>query len=225
MSHSREQQASAAYLKLLQNKGASPEILIMRQTFLQTICAELADKHLQGTEYRKAIEAVMESMPADSWHECLTTAREFYVFWMQDFKAIAAFSISAAFNLELNQWSPRSETSLKALADRLETEKFETSETWPLKAYTQALRYEGAEQTLVDTRVKLAKIILMRLRDAPDRSRKHYRTAVDLTLPLFNVKQNRHLFLVVVREFYHFWTGNPDAGFMVLKDGSSNILE
>lgn len=225
MSHSREQEASAAYLKLLQNKGASSEILIMRQAFLETICAELVDKRLQGTEYRQAIEAVMESMPADSWHECLTTAREFYVFWMQDFKAIAALSKNSAFNLELNQWSPRSETSLKALSDRLETEKFETSETWPLKAYTQSLRYEGAEQTLVDARVKLAKIILMRLRDAPDRSRKHYRTAVDLTLPLFNVKKNRHLFLVVVREFYHFWTGNPDAGFMVLKDGSSNILE
>ena len=117
------------------------------------------------------------------------------------------------------------EETLKALSSRLETEKFEVSETWPLKAYAQSLRYEGADQLLVDTRVKLAKIILMRLRDAPDRNRKHYRTVVDLTLPLFNVKQNRRLFLVVVREFYHFWTGNPDAGFMVLKDGSGNILE
>jgi len=225
MSLSREQEASAAYLKLLQNKGAPPEVLQRRQKFLETLCVELADKILDGTEYREAIETVMELMPADSWHECLTTSREFYVFWMRDFKAIAALSVNSAFDLELDSWKPVTETSLKALSDRLDTEKFETSETWPLKAYTQALRYEGAEQALVDTRVKLAKIILMRLRDAPDRNRKHYRTAVDLTLPLFNVKQNRRLFLVVVREFYHFWTGNPDAGFMVLKDGSGNMLE
>ena len=54
-------------------------------------------------------------------------------------------------------------TTLKALTDSLETEKFETSETWPLKAYTQALRFEGAELSLVDTRIKLAKIMLLSL--------------------------------------------------------------
>jgi hypothetical protein len=51
-----------------------------------------------------------------------------------------------------------------------------------------------------------------------------YRTAVDLTLPLFTIKQNRRLFLVVVREFFHFWSGNPDAASMVLKDGSGSML-
>ncbi len=225
MIFSREQEATVAYLKLLQNKGVSTEVLQRRQVFLETLCAELTDKILDGTEYRFAIEAVMDHMPADSWHECLTTAREFYAFWMKDFKAIAALSGNGAFDLASDHWKPIGESSLKALTDRLDTEKFETSETWPLKAYAQALRYEGAEQALVDARVMLAKIILMRLRDVPDRDHKHFRTAVDLTIPLFNVKQNRRLFLVVMREFYHFWVGNPDAGFMVLKDGSGNILK
>jgi hypothetical protein len=43
-------------------------------------------------------------------------------------------------------------------------------------------------------------------------------------LPLFNIKNSRRLFLVVVREFFHFWIGNPDAASMVLQDGSGNIL-
>lgn len=224
MNPSREKETINAYLKLLQSKGADDSILERRAIFLDLLAVQLAEKLLDGTEYREAMEVVMEAVSPDSWHENLTTAREFYPFWVKDFKAIAAFSIHSGFDLQPSEWKPLP-TSLKSLWDSLETEKFDTSENWPLKAYTQALRHEGAEQLLVDTRVKLAKIILIRLRDAPVRSHKAYRTAVDLTLPLFNIKQNRRLFLVVVREFYHFWTGNPDAGSMVLQDGSGNMLQ
>jgi hypothetical protein len=142
---------------------------------------------------------------------------------MKDIKAIAALNVNPGFDVKPLQWKPLP-ASLKSLTDSLETVKFDASENWPLKAYSQALRQEGSEQVLVDTRVKLAKIILIRLRNAPAKSHKSYRTAVDLTLPLFNIKKNRRLFLVVVREFYNFWTGNPYASNMVLKDGSGNIL-
>jgi hypothetical protein len=224
MISAREQEAVNAYLKLLQAKGASAELLESRAAFLEKLCEQLAEKILDGTEYREVIEIVMEMMPTEEWHESLNTAREFYPFWVKDFKAIAALSIGTGFDVQPSTWKP-THTSLKELWDSLETEKFDTSENWPLKAYTQALRYEGAEQSLVDTRVKLAKVILLRLRDAPIKNHKSYRTAVDLTLPLFNIKQNRRLFLVVVREFYHFWSGNPDAASMVLKDGSGNMLQ
>lgn len=224
MNPSREKEAINAYLKLLQAKGANDSILERRAIFLELLAAQLVEKVLDGTEYREAIEVVMETVSPDSWHENLTTAREFYPFWIKDFKAIASLSINSGFDLQPSEWKPLP-TSLKIIWDSLETEKFDTSENWPLKAYTQALRHEGAEQSLVDTRVKLAKVILIRLRDAPVRNHKSYRTAVDLTLPLFNIKQNRRLFLVVVREFYHFWTGNPDAASMVLQDGSGNMLQ
>lgn len=220
----REQEAVNAYLKLLQTKGASDEVLQKRTAFLERLCAQLADRILDGTEYREVIEIVMEAMSPEDWHESLNTAREFYPFWVKDFKAIAALSLGAGFDIQASNWKPL-QTSLKTIWDSLETEKFDTSENWPLKAYTQALRHEGAEQSLVDTRVKLAKVILIRLRNAPDKNHKSYRTAVDLTLPLFSIKQNRRLFLVVVREFYHFWAGNPDAASMVLQDGSGNMLQ
>jgi hypothetical protein len=86
------------------------------------------------------------------------------------------------------------------------------------------LRFENADQTLIDTRLKLAKILLVRLRDAPDKNNKVYRTTVDATLPLFEVKKNRRLFLVVVREFFHFWAGNPDAEKFVLNNYSVSML-
>jgi hypothetical protein len=224
MNLTREKEAINAYLKLLQTKGADQEVLQKRAQFLDKLSSHLTDKVLDGSEYRDVIDIVMETMPVEDWHDSLNAAREFYPFWMKDIKAIASLSLNAGFDIQPVQWKPL-QTSLKSLWDSLETEKFDTSENWPLKAYTQALRFEGAEQSLVDTRVKLAKVILIRLRDAPVKNHKAYRTAVDLTLPLFNIKQNRRLFLVVVREFYHFWCGNPDAASMVLKDGSGNMLQ
>jgi hypothetical protein len=219
----RENEAVAAYLKLLQAKGAKTVLLRKRSLFLEQLILNLGNKELDGNEYREAVEVIMEVMPADDWHECLTASREFYPFWIKDIKAIAALNVNPGFDVEQLKWSPLP-SSLKDLIDSLATEKFDTSESWPLKAYSQALRQEGSEQKLVDTRVKLAKILLIRLKDAPVKNHKSYRTAVDQTLPLFNIKNNRRLFLVVVREFYHFWTGNPDASSMVLKDGSGNIL-
>ena len=224
MDLTRENEAINAYLKLLEVKGAEAGVLHKHALFLDKLSTYLVDKQLDGSDYREAIEDVMETMPADEWHTSLTTAREFYAFWVKDIKAIAAFNLHSGFDIQPVSWRPIP-TSLQALWKSLEIEKFGTSENWPLKAYTQALRYEGAEQSLVDTRLSLAKIILIRLRDAPHKDHKSYRTAVDLTLPLFNIKQNRRLFLVVVREFYHFWTGNPDASSMVLKDGSGNMLQ
>jgi len=223
MKQMREKEAISAYLKLLQNKGAVSGLLHKRSLFLDKLSVELAGKALDGHAYRAVVETLMESIPAEDWHESLTAAREFYPFWVKDIKAIAALNINPGFEIEPLQWKP-DQASLKSLTDSLATEKFDASENWPLKAYIQAMRQEGAEQTIVDTRSKLAKIILMRIRSAPEKNHKTYRAAVDLTLPLFTIKHNRRLFLVVVREFYHFWSGNPDAASMVLKDGSGNIL-
>lgn len=223
MNKIRENEAIQAYTKLLQNKGADQDVLNSRTSFLKKFSSYLDKRELDGSEYREALEILMEAIPVDDWHASLTAAREFYPFWLQDIKAIAAFNVNPGFDVTQPSWKPLP-ASLKSLTDSLETEKFDVSENWPVKAYSQALRQEGAAQLLVDTRIKLAKIILIRLRDAPLKNHKSYRVAVDHTLPLFHIKQNRRLFLVVVREFYHFWSGNPDASNMVLKDGSGNML-
>lgn len=223
MNQMREKEAINAYLKLLLAKGASDAVLHRRSLFLEHLAVSLADQPLNGDTYRDVVEDVMVSVPADAWHDSLTAAREFYPFWVQDIKAIAALNVNPGFDVKPIDWRPVQAT-LKLLSDRLETEKFDASENWPLKAYIQALRFEGAEQSLVDTRVKLAKIILMRLRTAPDKDNKAYRVAVDLTLPLFTINDSRRLFLVVVREFYHFWSGNPNAASMVLKEGANSAL-
>lgn len=223
MNENREQEALSAYLKLLENKGAGGLLLKRRETFLARLAVEIAGKPNNGQAYREAVENVLETLESRDWPYFLAIAREYYPFWTKDIKAIAALNAEAGFNVDPVQWQPP-ECNLKTLWAMLDQEKFSVAETWPLKAYTLALRQEGAEQSLVDTRVKLVKLLLMRLKEAPEKSQQAYRIAVDSTIPLFTMKETRKLFLTVVREFYYFWTGDPEAANHILAETSASYL-
>lgn len=223
MNQTREQEALHAYLNLLQNKGADEASLAQRRQFLTELMPMLGDVANEGMSYRDAVENLLDGMDKADWPFGLAVAREYFPFWTSDIKAIAALNAEAAFDPEPLQWQPL-ECNLKTLWHTLDKEQFSVVETWPIKAYTLALRQEGATQALVDTRVKLVKLLLVRLKDAPDKNQKIYRIAVDATVPLFDMKQTRRLFLAVVREFYYFWIGDPDAINYILKETVTNTV-
>ena len=223
MIQQREQQALEVYFKLLSAKGFGPETFVQRTNFLNKLLPILADVEIDGGEYRLAIESAMDTVPADDWPECLMVSREYFPFWMNDLKAVAQFNKAITKDQLPLDWKP-APISLSSLWKTVDLEKFSTTDSWAIKGYNKALRNQNADQTLIDTRVKLAKILLVRLKDAPDKSNKVFRTTVDATLPLFEVKKNRRLFLVVVREFFHFWSGNPEAEKFVLSANSVSML-
>lgn len=216
MQISREQVAKNAYLALLRSKGVDEATIALRETILNELSVLLEDQLLDGAGYRVVIEAFVEQKPADDWPMVLSTAREFFHFWMDDLERIVAMNKKQAFKNDEADWHPGS-TTIDELKDALKVEKFGTSEMWPLKAYKQGLKNAGAGKPLVDARAKFAKMMLLRLRESPLKNHQNYRTVVDSTLPLFRLKKSRKLFLEVVREFYHFWSGNPEAENFVLQ--------
>lgn len=219
MQHHREKEAISAYLKLLQNKGAKSGLLYKRSLFLDQLSPLLADKHLDRTAYGEALDILMKAIPADLWHEGLNAAREFYPFWMKDIKAIAAFGAQSGFNIQPLEWKPK-QTTLKALTDGLKKEQFSVTETRHLMAYTHALKDKSADKSIINNRLKLAQILLLRLRDAPANDSRVYRAAVDLTLPLFNEQETKQLFLFVIREFYYFWADNERPSENLVNDAT-----
>lgn len=219
----REQQALEVYIKLLKSKGFGPETFIARTNFLNKLMPLLAGKDQIGSVYRKIIETLMDDVPQDAWPESLIIAREYYPFWVDNVKAIARLSEATVEDALPIDWQPV-QLQLSELWSTIDEKKFSRTDSWALKAYTAALRNENAEQTLIDTRVKLAKVLLVRLSDAPEPNNKTYRTTVDATLPLFEVKNSRRIFVVVVREFFNFWAGNPDAEQFILQNKSGSIL-
>ncbi|HWU34390.1 MAG TPA: hypothetical protein VN023_04105 [Methylovorus sp.] len=210
MSNTREQEARQAYLNLLKAKGVDAATLQHRERFLQALAADLAGQPAESSVYRDVVEQHLEHLPRAEWPLLLAVAREYFPFWIQDLKAVAAMNADASFTPSAIAWQPLAQ-SLQTLWDKLDETQFSTAENWPLKAYRHALRQEGAELDVVETRIKLVKLLLVRLRDAPAQDAKLYRLAVDNTLPLFDMKETRRLFLVVVREFYYFWIGDPEA--------------
>jgi hypothetical protein len=210
MAKVREKQAADAYLKFLQSKGAPTGTLYWRSRFLDAFILKLVDKEQTRKAFAIALEETLINLPQEDRSNALNTAREYFPFWMNDIKAIAMFHEYYGFTTKEIKWKPKHAT-LDALTKNLDNETFNSAENQSLKNYLQAIANLGADHSVIDTRKKLAKIILLRLREAPMKNHSAYRISVDLTLPLFRTQEIRELYLDVVREFYHFWENKPNA--------------
>lgn len=204
MMNRREKEAVNAYLKLLQNRGAASGTLYKRSLFLDRLTEHLVGKPVTRTSYGHALDKAITTVSLIDKYDCQNTAREFYPFWMNDIKAIAAFDLHFGYDIQSINWRPLP-GSLDSITKNLDKENFNEDEAKSLKLYTEDLRRRGAEELVIETRIKLAKIILVCLKSAPANNNKTYRIAVDATLPLFQVKEIKQLFLTVIREFYFFW--------------------
>ena len=206
----REKEAADAYLKFLQGKGAPSNALYLRSRFLDLFMTKLIGKIQTRKEFASALEETLKTISTEDRSNALNTAREYFPFWMNDIKAIAMFEEYYGFNVSKVKWEPK-HTTIESLTDELETERLTDAESQSLNAYRQTLTRLGADKSVIETRSKLSKIILLRLRDAPTSNHANYRISVDMTLPLFKTKEIKKLYLDVVREFYHFWLNDPDA--------------
>lgn len=210
MNDTREREALNAYLKLLQSKGVTQEGLLQREDWLKQLIPAISGQPADGSLYREAVEQLLAVIDRNDWPFFLSVVREYFHFWNQDIKMIAALNAGREFEINPIKFQPV-EQDLKTLWQTLDKEKFGVADTWPLKTYSHALRQEGAEQGMVDTRVRLIKLLLLKLRDVNERDHKVYRQAVDATVGIFTMKPTQKLFLSVSREFYYFWIGDPEA--------------
>jgi len=217
----RQMKSMEAYLTLMQGKGADKDNLSHRRKCLETLLPFLANKPVRGEFYRNAVDESLAKVDRSEWPFYLAVAREYFHFWANDFKAIAAMHAKGGFDMAPSVPAPPTRT-FKQLWDGLEAEKFSVSEMWPLKAYVAALRQQGADSSVVETRQKLSKLLLVQLREVEDRNGAIYRAVVDSLLPIFTMKEMSLLFILVVREFFYFWMGDPDAPSHILLDSSSS---
>lgn len=204
MQLTREQIAINAYLKLLQNKGMSAGELYKRSAFLDKFAPNLNQKILTAADFSQALDDTVLDIATKDKSFTLEIAREFFPFWMQDIKTIAVFNASYGFDLTSIQWKPIP-SSLDELTANIKELNFSKDEKKSLNNYMRTMLENGADKTIVDTRSKLAKLILIKLREAPVKNNKTYRMAVDMILPLFTIGEIRQLFLTVVSEFYMHW--------------------
>ena len=206
----RQQTSVDAYLALMEKNGADADNLARRRALLDKLMPFLAQRPVKGEFFRNAVDEAMPLIEKTEWPFFMTVVRDFYYFWVNDFKMIAAMQKSGSFQVNPALPTPP-EGNLKTLWESLATEKFSLSEKWPINAYKAALRDEGIEQDAIDTRAKMAQLLLLQLRKIDGKDGHTYRLAVESMLPVFLKKETSELFIAVVREFFHFWLGDPNA--------------
>lgn len=215
MTPSRETLAIQAYYKLLRQKGADPAIMATRDALFKDLTPLLANLPLTSSDYRDAVDHVLQDQPAQRWPEMLTIIREFYPFWREDVKAVLQYADTVGFELHPIGWQP-AVIDLQSVWPNLHQEKFSSAESWPLNGYSKALNSLHFKIDMeIEVRMRMAKLMMLRLREAPMHEKNAYRITADATLPLFTMKHTRYLFLNAVREYYYFWSAHPDAANMV----------
>lgn len=210
-----ENEALNAYLSFLRGKGIAQSSLDARIEFLTRLISGLVAKPYDRNAYAGALNMIMKKTRDQAWHFHMQVAREFYPFWMQDIKAIALLSEQYGTH-NVVDWTPLP-TTLKQITYMLETVIFDETESAQLERYLHTMRQQGLPKGVIVVKLRLAKIMLLRLREAPQKSGAIYRVAVDMTLPLFRLKNSRQLFLNVVREFFEVWmAGSSDYTIQLL---------
>lgn len=208
MDTSKEQQAVDAYLKFLKGKNVNSEAIAIRAKFLEKLVILLqGESSREG--YGKALETTLKIEGNIDRNQQLNIAREFFPFWVDDVKMVARMSETYGYDLSVSKLKPLPSLSL----DELNSYKLDASETDLLDRYAQTMQQQNVPDDEVQAKLRLAKLVLLRLRDIPIKNNVSYRMAVEGTLPLFNVDDVRQRFLLAIREFFYIWIAKMDPNY------------
>ena len=204
MSQKNEEKAVSAYIKFLESKQVDADSVAVRAKFVRSLSLLLKGKSGRA-DFGKALEMISRIADNIDCHQQMNIAREFYPFWTDDIKMIAAMSESYGYDLSTIRFrSLPTKLEWETIA-QLSNEKLSDQEDSLLGQYSQNLQEQKMVETTIQEKIRLARIVLLRLRDIPIHNNITYRLAVDATLPLFAVKELKQRFLQVVREFFYIW--------------------
>jgi len=208
-----EEKAVSAYTKFLQAKDVDAEAIALRSKFIKNLSILLKGKSSRA-DYGMALAMIAKLEDKITPNQQLNIAREFYPFWINDIKMIAAMSESYGYDLSAIQFKPVPSPLEWETIEQLNGEVLSVHEDMLLKRYSTNLQAQKMAESAIQEKVRLAKILLLRLRDIPIQNNLVYRMAIDVTLPLFNLEDLKLRFLQAVREFFYVWidkTGSSDA--------------
>lgn len=205
-------EALNAYLAILGQHGASRAELAKSRHVVLYLLNKLKGRALGGAEYREAVDAMLADIGGgDRGHFCLTVAREFYGFACRDVKAVARIVATGGYSGRSAEAAPIPWRDIDQGIAEAEARPLGGREGAVYRRYLDLLRQQGASEAVLETRGKLAKVLLAVTQGAVANG-DGYRAAIDRLLPLFTKHETRLYFLAVAREFYYCLTGARDAG-------------
>lgn len=214
----REQDALTAYFRFLQSKDVNSDSLEQREKVLSQLDIHIAGIANEGVSYREAVDSCLAYIDQSERTFYLHVMREYFAFWTGNYKLLATADGNKDAS-EQPHWQALS-GSLQDVWATLDEAQFTGADSKALAAYRQSLYKNEVKESTIDTRIKLAKLLLLRLKETLPKGANGYRKAADVTAPAFELKQTRTLFFLVVREFYYFWVGDENAGDYISREST-----
>lgn len=208
MSRDKMDDALDAYLSLLESKGADSGVIAFRRRVLARLNQILRSQRAGAAMYRPAVDAMLAlCAPADRAGAMLA-AREYYYFWLDDVKRLAALNASDGFTTHHVRLTVLD--NLQQLQQRMQDEGFAD---YPpsLDIYLGQLYELGGNEALLAERGALIRPLLYLLHGHPHHP-DSFRTAIDAMLLHLADSQARDSFLAIAREFFYYWLSFPEAG-------------
>lgn len=194
--------ATESYIKSLTVKNTTDDFVHHSKYFLSKLTHHLYEINIDGASYRQAVEKLLSNVELKERTFCINLARGFYRFWRDGNKSISEIDNPATLKLNAQK-----EEFIK-LWETIEDKFFSDSENWPLTLYVKALEKVGSSEKDIQICQKIAKVITFELRSNHNRLEENYRSAINSIEHQFLSQELRAYFLIVSREFYHFWIGN-----------------
>jgi len=212
MNQERQEKAINAYINFLEKKAVGKQAIDIRTKFVEKLVV-LLDDQFDRQGYSRSLQSMLKIEEHIERQQQLNFAREFYPFWIGDIKSIARFSETYGVDLSSAKFKALPATLAWPEIEALNQESLSPQENILIRDYSLNLQQQSVEQDEAQAKVKLAKVILLRLRDIPIKNNMAYRMAVDVTLPLFNLEEIKQRFLEAIREFFYIWIEKVDPSY------------
>ncbi|MEH6459240.1 hypothetical protein [Chitinimonas sp. JJ19] len=236
MSRPQPDQALEQYLEELKRRGIANKQMTLSRHFLRHLLSTLRDLPQDGAGYRKAAELTLRNFPEDG--QFVELIREFFPHWNGEAVTAtppwrpaappAAAPIPGASSLggdntalqdalsrmHADPWSQATLIQLERQAHQIKS----------MNKYVEELRKAGMEESNINARLRLIKLLLFTIRDVAQNT-DSYRTGVDQVLTLFPHQERWHVFVSLAREFFYFLANDPEAASKLQKQiGTADLL-
>ena len=198
--------AIESYINSLKAKSATSECVRESKYFLAKLAQNLCGIQADGASYRRAVEALMLTIETEDKAFCINLAREFYPFWINESGFVDEINHEHVTKVNI-----RKEEFID-LWNSIDQEFFSDTENWTLTLYAESMRKLDVSERNINISQKIAKVITIELRNDHSNPEETYRDAINRTQHLFIRQDLIEFFLIVSREFYHFWIGQQDIG-------------
>lgn len=193
--------SAASFIRLIARQSLDNQSLHKVKYLLVKLVDQLYGVDIDGNAYRNALNAVTRDLNEDDREKFIKLARAFYRHVKNDLnKPFENYTSNTIDSNLIDQKEKFMELWINA-----EGELLHELELWPLKQYLESIQTKGLKGEDLSVCERIAKVVLLELRNEKDKNEIAYRNVLDKIQHLFEREDLRGLFFNVTREFYHFW--------------------